>query len=422
MADTITVFEDYPSSEGLLDQGQSAALSSLKQMIGRQNCVIESNGAITVRRYVGFFCNEGVRLQILPKIYAREKSSDNSDEARRSLSFLYNLLRWSGFLSHIPESSSSQAAEEGDLVEALVKLFIDEFIRICSKSIHYAYEMHEEDLVYAKGKIMFPGTIQLAVNRPGFLHVAYDEFSIDNPLNRIFRATIRRLLCFSSSSQSKRLLKQGLSMLEEVSDIELTADAFSRIAFNRNNAAYEPLFQLARLFFSRMRPSLSSGDERILAFLIPINRLFERFVYEVLREVADIDSKVIYHSHRYLGKDASNKRIFKIEPDYVIQSGNRTSLILDAKYKNPIDSSGTLSVIPHDIYQICAYAQRYHCRDTALVYPRFIGQASKPLVDRLILDTPSGDLRVSIIQVDITCGEKSAILADFRRSFAQLGD
>jgi len=410
--ETITIFEDYPSALGKLDADRAATLSSFKEIVGSQNCTLESDGTFTFRRYVGFICKDNIRLQILPKIYAPGCDPGSVEEEKASLSFLYNLLAWSGFLSHKVLTSSSVGVEEGDLVEILIKIFIDCFLHLYSRSIHYAYERYEDDLVFVKGKILFPETFQTSTRRPGFLHVVYDEFSIDNPLNRIFRSTMRRLIATSSSPENKKLLRQGLCFLEDVTDIELTREDFTRVSFNRNNSEYGPLFRLARLFYGHMRPSLRSGETRTLAFLVPLNRLFEYFVFTILREIPGIGGEVIYHSRRYLGTNLAGGRVFKVEPDFIIRGKHGTSMILDTKYKNPLDSSGSPSISSQDIYQICTYAQRYHCLSTALIYPRFVGQVKKPLIERYALNSAIGNIRLSIIQIDITRDDKQSILQD----------
>jgi 5-methylcytosine-specific restriction enzyme subunit McrC len=406
----ITIFEDYPYRLADPEAFDSATLSFLKDTVGPQNCSLEVDGTFTLKRYVGFLMHGDIRLQVLPKIFSHGQEPESTEESSASMAFLYRLLHWSGFLSHQSVHSSAICPDEGDIVEVLINVFIKEFLRVFSKTIHYDYCQHFEDQVFIKGQIIIPQTIRTSLSHPGFLHVCYDDFTIDNTLNRIFRATIRRCLTITESSENRKLLRQGLCFLEEVADIQLYSEYFSRVMLNRNNTVYMPLFRLARLFFFGLRPGFSSGSENTISILIPLNRLFERFVFSLLNDIPDIRGKVVYHSQRFLGKDSAKQDVFRIEPDFAIFDNDRAYFIADAKYKNPVEPSGGLGICAQDIYQVSIYMQRYHCRKAALIYPLFAGQRESPQLEKYSLKTIHGEHEIKIIQINTLLEDRASIL------------
>ena len=247
--ETITVFQDYlnvlPDYEKHLQN-----LYALRDIIGRNNFSLQSDGTFQLMHYVGFFQKGNTRLQILPKIFSKtDVSVSTQNELTTSLDFLYRLLHWSGFLNHKKLAPQLQSSSSTDLLEIFIGIFITEFIELFSRKINRNYIQQEENQQFVKGKILFSETIRRNPLLRHLHYVRFDEYTINNPLNQIFKALILELLTKTNSSVNKRKLVTGLTYLQEVDLINLSGALFEKIRFDRLNTDFEPLFNLAKLFF-----------------------------------------------------------------------------------------------------------------------------------------------------------------------------
>jgi 5-methylcytosine-specific restriction endonuclease McrBC regulatory subunit McrC len=92
-----------------------------------------------------------------------------------------------------------------------------------------------------------------------------------------------------------------------------------------------------------------------------MNKLFERFVTQVLRERAQAHVTVDDQVPVYLG---SGQKVL-MQPDIVVSEGERTVLVADCKYKR-IEPSQFKN---HDMYQMLAYCTATQVQRGLLIYP-----------------------------------------------------
>jgi hypothetical protein len=109
--------------------------------------------------------------------------------------------------------------------------------------------------------------------------VAYDEFTADNALNRVFRFVIERLWHLTRDHGNRKLLGELRQWLDEVTLLPSVTVADAKPALlTRLNRRYEPLLNLARLFLENRTLQLAAGDLTTFAFVFDMNELFEAFV------------------------------------------------------------------------------------------------------------------------------------------------
>lgn len=399
---TITVFSDYlnalPDYEEHLKN-----LYSLRDIIGSNNFSLQADGTFQVMHYVGFFQKGNTRVQILPKIYAKTSLSEyTAPELNTSLDFVYRLLYWSGYLNHKKLSPQLQSSSTSDLLEIFIGIFITEFIDLFSKKIHRSYIQHEENQQFIKGKILFSETIRRNPILKHLHYVRYDEYTINNPLNQIFKSLILELLVKTDSSINKRKLVTGLTYLQEVDLINLNSIHFKQIRFDRLNADFEPLFNMAKLFFHNSQPGLSEGKEKTFSFLVPVHLLFENFVAKVLTSFSTDDVKYCYHQPQLHLASQAGEDVFLLEPDFTIIHQKEVITILDTKFKYPFDKTGNVEINNHDLYQLTSYALRYNCKKLFLIYPKYLGTKNESsLLTEYLIHSPFGEISLRIIQIDI---------------------
>ena len=399
MADRISIYEDY-KTKLLLSEQQKQDILALKDILGSKNVSLQVDGTLQVMHYVGFVVSNRTRIQILPKIYASSATSDPEREAEESIHLLFHMLHYSEYFK-VEELPTPQAISscDYDLLEIFISIFIRRFINLFTRDVHRNYEDFQENMQFIKGKILFQQSLRRNVFSRHLHYVDYQEFTVDTLLNRIFKTVIMRLLAHTSNSDNKKKLKLALVYLEEVSTVRLSESVFDQVRFTRLNENYRPLFNMARMFYHNLQPGTKEGDEYTFTFLVPLNELFEFYVYKLLRNQHG-DCIQYQKPQRYLAT-WGNKRKLLLKPDITMHREGKVLQIWDAKYKNPFDGDGQLSVSPSDIYQMLAYAVRYNCNSIALVYPVFKESKGSAEIEPLNIETSQGNVCLKIEQVDI---------------------
>lgn len=114
---------------------------------------------------------------------------------------------------------------------------------------------------------------------------------------------------------------------------------------------------MARMFYYHLQPGTKDGDEYTFTFLVPLNELFEFYVYKLLMD--RYGDCIQYQKPQQHLATWGSKHKFLLKPDITMQRDGKVLHIWDAKYKNPFGRDGELSISQGDIYQVLAYAVRY---------------------------------------------------------------
>jgi 5-methylcytosine-specific restriction enzyme subunit McrC len=398
----IKIFEDRQRKLFLTQQEENDILS-MKRIIGENNINLQADGNLLIRHYVGFVQVNKTRLLVYPKIAIKSTKESDYDKA---FEILIKLLSNSEFFSikKIP-SPQTIGKYKGDLLELFIGIFIDELLGLFKRDINRNYNLNLENQSFIKGKIDFEETVKYNSYRRHLHYVRFDQFTENIIINRIFKTVILNLIKRSSVKENKMKLKQSLLWLEDVEAVNLNNEIWKSVKFSHLNNQYKPVFNLAKLFYYNSSPNLNKGDEMVFSFLVPINQLFERYVYEAINCNAGY-YKVNYQGPvRYLAKQDGNNKL-QLIPDITITENEDVKYIIDTKYKE-IDILNNINVSQSDIYQMLAYSIRYECNKIALVYPKFLGDInSKDIESETLIDTNYGQVIIKIIKVDLVTDKK----------------
>lgn len=191
-------------------------------------------------------------------------------------------------------------------------------------------------------------------------HVARQEFSPDSPFNRLPKATAEAVLASPFVSPAGRdALRAALAGYADVSSVPLELRAFDALSFNPLTEPEWPLLDLCRLLAAAMQPG--DGDAAGLAFLLDLERVFERYVERGLCTAHNLEAQ---REFRYHGPVPPGQPPLAGRPDLVVRRDGKVSCVLDAKWK-AVDGTPPAA----DVHQVLAYAVGLGCRDVRLVYP-----------------------------------------------------
>ncbi len=280
--------------------------------------------------------------------------------------------------------------------------------RAFSRGLLRGYLSEEDALHTVRGRIRFDEQIRRRYGIPLPVELRFDEYTEDILANRLVKAAAARLGRMTLRSPDAR---QGLgrtaAILENVSLLEFRERRVPEVRFDRLNEHYRDVVGLARLILLHSEFESFRGDVRASGFLIDMDKLFQEFVTQALREELGVSAATLQSEKKvHFDMDGS----VTIEPDLTWWEGGKCTFVGDAKYKR-IDVK---SVPNADLYQILAYATALDVPGGLLIYAK--GEAdtahykvkhSGKLLEVAALDL-SGKLEDVLDRVkDIACKIKS---------------
>lgn len=145
------------------------------------------------------------------------------------------------------------------------------------------YGARTEALPYLRGRLETAQLHRFAT-RP-LLPCRYEEHGADIEDNRILLWTLFLLARVEGLHRSaKRDVRLAFRALRgRVTLVEVSARECVGRAYHRLNQDYEPLHALCRLFLETRGPEVSLGERKSVPFLVDMDRLYERFVFEWLK-------------------------------------------------------------------------------------------------------------------------------------------
>lgn len=394
----IKVFEDRQQKVELTIQNMKD-LFEMKNIIGGNNIIIQADGTLLIRHYVGFIQLNKTRLLVYPKISI---GLDVEEEYEKSFEILTKMLMHSGFLSvkKIPEAQNITKFQN-DLMELYISIFADELKVQFQRDINRGYNNQLENQSFIKGKVDFNETIKHNSFKKHLHYVRYDEFNENTLINRIFKTVIQILIVKTKVKQNKIKLKQILLWLEDVSELRIDKDIWNKVIFTRQNKKYKSAFNMAKLFYYNSSPIIKDGNISALSFLIPVNQVFEMYLFKLLDENGMSDYQIKFQGPIDYLAEKEGKKFLKMKPDITLIKNAKVSKVIDAKYKIITDIDEKILVAQGDVYQMLAYSVRYQCDDIYLIYPKSLADSQDGIITSFTISNYDKTVKIRIIKVDL---------------------
>lgn len=328
--------------------------------LDKDNIYISRN-EVRFINYVGYIRLSSCSIEILPKV-----NGNNNEHSRK---VLLDLLNCTGFLKINGSELSELSLHRENLLEIIGYLFSKKLYKEVKKGLYQSYIKEEDHLHQIRGKIDVKKQIRNNASRSTAVACKFDEFKIDNSLNRIFKMANTVLLRNVKYNETQRLLLHGIVQFDEVSSTPITTYQLENIHFNRNNQRFYDSFLLAKLILSGSSSTFQSGTSRNFSFLFKMNELFEEYIAYLVKQVTS-HVKIKDRRYRLMVNDKTGYKNFQLEPDLLINKNFDKQLIIDTKWKRYDPASTSHGVQRSDLYQMYAYLTRYDKVQTViLLYP-----------------------------------------------------
>ena len=313
---------------------------------------------VKAAQVVGIISVPGATLEILPKIDGQDGAVRKA--LVRMLSVAWNLRVADGELAGFD-------TQRNDLLEVLIGLFANRLLTAVRRGLPRRYIGQEEDLQLLRGRLNVVRQVTRFAARPDMLACRFDELSEDTPLNRVFKAAVRRLTRVTRSAANARLLAELAARLEFVGNS--AAPLKELVSLDRTNTAFHDLHRLAGLLLSGDWQRTTSGESLGFSLLFPMYDLFEKFVGRCLLRAVAPSSVHLQHTGHSALRDDEGRGLFDLQPDIVIVTPTG-QIVLDTKWKALNRDDSTQLDVPQDhVYQMLTYGQAYDAERLVLLYP-----------------------------------------------------
>ena len=264
--------------------------------------------------------------------------------------------------------NSVQLTRDDGILEAIVFAFTHHTRQAIHRGLLQGYRREEDALNTVRGRIRFGDQVQRRFDIPLPVEVAFDEFTEDIEKNRLLKAAIERLgHTFIRSRPARQEVRRLRPSFSAVGLGPYRRGAIPEVSYTRLDEHYRPAVELARLILDNSSLELQGGEVTGAAFLIDMNKVFERFLYVALGESLGLPDRQWRHEEGLTLDEPgriSMKPDFSWWPSVATGDGSKPLFVGDAKYKRP-EGEGFEHA---DIYQMLAYCIAADLPSGTLVY------------------------------------------------------
>lgn len=293
---------------------------------------------IKPKNYCGFLSINDESYFIIPKI---------ADDDTQNLNTFIYMLMYAYDINLKNEDLMSAENQEHQIFEIFIRLFSDALLDEFKKGVFKQYITMQENLKVLRGKYIIEKNFNNFYHQN--IYCEFDEFSMDNELNRFFLYAIRTFKKFSSYSN----LHRCEVVLDEVDYFNVDFKRLT-IHFDRMNSRYKKSYEIALMILQKLVPMTQTSTDKSFAFLFDMAEVFEKFVG---RMYVEIDSTTQLQKQGNFGS-------LVLKPDIMV-----VNKIIDTKYKK-VNNRSDLSV--QDKYQMFAYGVNFKVKNTMLLYPKHL--------------------------------------------------
>jgi 5-methylcytosine-specific restriction enzyme subunit McrC len=248
------------------------------------------------------------------------------------------------------------------LLELVSLLLAEATEHVVRRGLLAGYIECEDALPAVRGRILADAQVLRRFGVIDRVHCRFDELEYDVDENRLLAGALQVAARRATAPSLHRRLTRLRSVFDPICDadrLDLRA-ARKGLTYNRLNSHYERAHQLAWLVLDGLGIDdlLASGSTRSFAFLLNMNRLFERFVERLVEaSLPPREYRVdVQRAHSSIIRDLDTDKPYgRVIPDVVVRRrvGNvRRRTAIDAKYKLYDEKR----VAASDIYQSFLYA------------------------------------------------------------------
>lgn len=362
-------------------------LKSFLEQSSFKNALNFGYDSLYTNHFVGSIKYKNWQLDIYPK-YLAKQGGNGTQQLIRMLAYTRKL--------DIKISTADSGMAKGSFLEIIIWYYASSLLNGLRRHIPHHYRHQEENLHTVRGKIDFINDIRYNLANKAKIFCKYDEFITDNLLNRTLHFVSVLLYRRTINEETKQLFRSIFAFYEDLESKAVTFNEARTIRLSKlQRDAFDTPLKLAQLFLEHATFNLYNNTFKNVAILFDMNKLFEEFIFEKLRE--ELGNSVSSQNGQRIitGFSPEEKGIDVhkyIRTDILIDTGDKESkIIIDTKYKN------ANKIASSDIYQMLAYGKIHNTKNLCLIYPKVDKEYSCNACF-----SPEIDAKLAVIAIDLS--------------------
>ena len=315
--------------------------------------------------YVGVIQIGGLTLEILPKtdrqVHYQQKDYDTWRNVLLKMLTVCQRIR----VDAVSEASLSR--RYNSLLDLYFIIYLEEINQLIHQGLIKKYRKESGNITALKGRIVFPRHIQQNLIHQERVYTEHQVYDYEHLVNQILLTGLRILSVVSYNPLIRDKINRALLDFPEIKEINITQQHFDTLRINRKSEPYRRALSIARMIILNYRPDIKTGHENMLALLFDMNRLWEEYIYRMLKRCETPEIKIMEQKSKYFWEQKT------IRPDIVVEHKNNgltQTYIIDTKWKiidinDPSDN---------DLKQMFAYNMYWQSGKSMLLYPKTINQ------------------------------------------------
>lgn len=357
------------------------------------------HNGVKFKHYVGVLNVGSLQIEVLPKV---DRAAEDKKDLWRD--YLLHMLRTVYRLQAHSPSNAQQQLKDSPVLDVFLQRFLGEVEALLHVGLIKTYRKETANRNALKGKIVWSKQVTKNVVHKERFYVNYTTYDRNHIMNRIIYKTLQVIPEVTRNSYIASRSKTLAFEFPELLDINVTDATFATMHFDRKSDGYRDAMQIAKLILLNYMPDMVHHRNNVLALMFDMNRLWEEYVYVVLRKELKDYSVTAQSSKRFW--EGEGTPIKHIRPDIVISYKNVPKLVIDTKWKCPNENAPSDA----DLKQMYVYHKFWGVDHTILLYP----SASKkdPITGTFHIPSSDDDKKLTCSMVFATIEKENIIITE----------
>ena len=321
------------------------------------------NNGVKFKQFVGVLCVGDLQIEVLPKVdrYSCDKDNEYGVWHNNLLAMLKTVYK---LKVDVPSQAQQKIIHSNSILDVFIQRFLDEVERLLHIGLVKSYRRVEDNCKALKGKLLVDKQITRNFAHKERFFVNYTTYDYNHVCNRIIYKALKLIPYVTDNSYVKARANTIRFEFPELNDISIDEGLFYRMEFNRKTEEYHFSMELAKLLLLHYMPNLTnSNNEKVLALMFDMNKLWEEYVFILLKRQLPEYHVMAQNTKQFWHSDSVGNKT--IRPDIVVIKGGDCVAVLDTKWKCPADNKPSDA----DLKQMYTYHKYWDTNYTALIYP-----------------------------------------------------
>src|SRR5690606_36696259 len=185
-----------------------------------------------------------------------------------------------------PRDASVASLElfDAPLSEWVMGQFLTELDLLVKRGVRFDYQRIEEEQRFLRGQLNVVAQMRQPPGRQHHFQIRHDVFQPDRAENRLLKLALEQVAKSTQDAANWRLANELRAILTEVPSSRHVAQDFRACRRDRLMAHSQGVKAWYELSLNQQMPMALSGDSHGMSPLFPMEKLFECYVEELLRQ------------------------------------------------------------------------------------------------------------------------------------------